>query len=69
MIEFVHELPHISMAAETLFHIGGFPVTNSLVATWLSMLLLIIVSLLFCATAAQMFDLYSDQAPAWIPAR
>jgi len=35
------------MAAETLFHIGGFPVTNSLVATWLSMLLLIIVSLLF----------------------
>jgi F-type H+-transporting ATPase subunit a len=35
------------MAAETLFHIGGFPVTNSLVATWFSMLLLIIVSLLF----------------------
>jgi len=43
-MELVHELPHISMAAETLFHIGGFPVTNSLVATWISMLLLIVVS-------------------------
>ena len=47
MIEFVHELPHISMAAETLFHVGGFPVTNSLVATWLSMLILVVVSALF----------------------
>jgi hypothetical protein len=29
----------------------------------------IAVSLLFCATAAQMFDLYSGQAPAWMHAR
>jgi hypothetical protein len=29
----------------------------------------IAVSLLFCATAAQMFDLYSDQAPGWMHAR
>jgi hypothetical protein len=29
----------------------------------------IAVSLLFCATAAQMFDLYSSQAPAWMHAR
>ncbi|MEA3340864.1 MAG: FoF1 ATP synthase subunit a [Chloroflexota bacterium] len=47
MIEFVDKLPHISMAAEVLFHIGGFPITNSLVATWISMLLLIVGSLVF----------------------
>jgi F-type H+-transporting ATPase subunit a len=47
VIEFVHELPHISMAAETLFHVGGFPVTNSLIATWISMLILVVVSALF----------------------
>jgi hypothetical protein len=29
----------------------------------------IAVSLLFCATAAQMFDLYSNQAPTWMQAR
>ena len=29
----------------------------------------IVVSLLFCASAAQMFDLYSDNAPAWMHAR
>lgn len=48
-IEFLppNVLPHISMAAEVLFHIGAFPVTNTLVATWLSMLLLIVVSWLF----------------------
>lgn len=43
-MELVHELPHISMAAETLFHIGGFPVTNSLFTTWIGMLVLIVVS-------------------------
>jgi D-alanyl-lipoteichoic acid acyltransferase DltB (MBOAT superfamily) len=29
----------------------------------------ILVSLVFCATAAQLFDLYSDNAPAWMPTR
>jgi hypothetical protein len=29
----------------------------------------IAVALLFCATAAQMFDLYSDRAPGWMHAR
>jgi F-type H+-transporting ATPase subunit a len=46
VIELVNELPKISMAAETLFHIGSFPVTNSLVTTWLCMLLIIVVALL-----------------------
>nr|HID13428.1 F0F1 ATP synthase subunit A [Anaerolineae bacterium] len=45
-IKIVHELPHISMAAEVLFHVGGFPITNTIVATWVSMLLLVVVSLL-----------------------
>ena len=43
-MEFVHELPHISMAAEPLFHIGSFPVTNSLFTTWICMLGLILLS-------------------------
>ncbi len=35
----------ISMAAEPLFHIGGLPVTNSIVTTWAVMLFLVILSL------------------------
>jgi F-type H+-transporting ATPase subunit a len=46
-MELVRELPHISMAAETLFHIGPLPVTNSLFTTWICMLLLIVLSWLF----------------------
>jgi F-type H+-transporting ATPase subunit a len=33
---------HISLAAETLFHIGFLPVTNSLLTTWLVMLFLFV---------------------------
>ena len=43
-MELVHELPHISMAAEVLFHIGSFPVTNSLLTTWICMGFIILVS-------------------------
>src|SRR3989338_11461430 len=35
---------HISLPAQTLFHIGEFPVTNTLLITWIVMLLLIIFS-------------------------
>lgn len=35
----------ISMAAEPLFHIGGLPITNSIVTTWAVMLILVILSL------------------------
>ena len=45
VIQFVDQLPQISMAAEELFHIGSFSITNSLVATWLCMALLVVVSL------------------------
>ena len=43
-MELVHELPHISMAAEPLFHIGSFTITNSLFTTWIGMLVLILLS-------------------------
>jgi F-type H+-transporting ATPase subunit a len=43
-MELVHELPHISMAAEPLFHIGSFPITNSLLTTWICMVFIILVS-------------------------
>lgn len=33
-------MPHISIAAEPLTHIAGIPITNSLVTTWLVMILL-----------------------------
>jgi F-type H+-transporting ATPase subunit a len=43
-MELVHELPHISMAAEVVFHIGSFPVTNSLLTTWICMGFIILVA-------------------------
>ena len=36
----------ISLSAETLFHLGPLPVTNSLLATWVVVLLLVMVALL-----------------------
>lgn len=38
-------MPHISLAAEKLWIISGFPLTNSLLTTWLVMALLTIFSL------------------------
>ena len=38
--------PEIVLAAEHAFDIFGFPITNTILATWLTMLVLIIVSLL-----------------------
>jgi F-type H+-transporting ATPase subunit a len=43
-MEFVRELPRISLAAETLFHIGPLPVTNTLLTTWISMVFIILLS-------------------------
>jgi F-type H+-transporting ATPase subunit a len=39
-------LPEVSLAAEPIFYIGSFGVTNSLLTTWIVMLVLIVVSLL-----------------------
>ncbi len=35
--------PHLVLPAEVIFHIGAFPVTNSLIASWLTMLVLIVI--------------------------
>lgn len=35
-------VPEISIPAEVVFHLFGFPITNTLLATWLTMLILIL---------------------------
>jgi len=40
------ELPHISLAAEEVGRVGPLKITNTLIASWVSMLVLIVVSLL-----------------------
>ncbi len=37
-------LPEISIPAETVLHVFGYPITNTLLATWLTMILLIVGS-------------------------
>jgi F-type H+-transporting ATPase subunit a len=39
-------LPEVSLAAEPVFYIGSFAVTNSLLTSWIIMILLIVVSIL-----------------------
>jgi F-type H+-transporting ATPase subunit a len=33
--------PHIVLPADAIFHIGGFPITNTLLASWLAILVLV----------------------------
>ena len=35
--------PHVALPADAIFHIGTFPIYNTLLASWLSMLLLIVL--------------------------
>lgn len=35
---------HISLAAETIFHIGSFPVTNTLIMSWLAILVILVIT-------------------------
>jgi len=37
--------PHISIKAESLFHLFGLPVTNSLLTSWITVILLILLAL------------------------
>ncbi len=39
-------MPHISLAAEIIARIGGFPISNALITTWLVMGILIVLSYL-----------------------
>ncbi len=36
--------PHVELPADVVFHIFGFPITNSIVATWITMIVLVAVS-------------------------
>jgi F-type H+-transporting ATPase subunit a len=36
--------PHVELPAEVIFHIFGFPISNSIITTWITMLLLVIFS-------------------------
>ena len=33
--------PHVQLPAETIFHLFGFPITNSIIASWLSIIVLV----------------------------
>jgi len=37
------EQPHIQLPAETVFHIGSFEVTNTLLTAWISMVVLVLI--------------------------
>jgi F-type H+-transporting ATPase subunit a len=37
---FTVEAPHVQLPAETIFHIGGFAVTNTLIASWITIIIL-----------------------------
>ena len=37
---------HISLSPETIFHIGKFPITNTLLTSWIAMIILIIIAFL-----------------------
>lgn len=39
-------MPHISLAAQILWRVGGFPISNALLTTWLVMVLLFVMSYL-----------------------
>ena len=41
---FAIDKPHVQLPAETVFNIGGFAVTNTLLASWLSIIVLVVVS-------------------------
>ena len=35
--------PHIALPSEVLFEVGGFPITNTLIASWLSIIVLVVI--------------------------
>lgn len=47
-----NHMPHIEIAAETLFTVFGFPVTNTLIMTWIVLALLVYVAFRISRTIA-----------------
>ena len=58
--------PHVTLAAETLFYLGNFPITNALLTTWIVMLILIVVAVL--ATRGHPRIWTAPRTPSWSPA-
>ncbi|MFC1921192.1 F0F1 ATP synthase subunit A [Chloroflexota bacterium] len=38
------ETPHIQLPAQAIFHIGSFPITNTLITSWISIIVLVALS-------------------------
>ncbi|MFH1032672.1 MAG: F0F1 ATP synthase subunit A [Chloroflexota bacterium] len=38
--------PHLELPSQTVFHISGFPITNTVIAGWLTVIILVILSLI-----------------------
>ncbi len=36
--------PHVQLPADTVFHLFGFPVTNTIIASWLSIIILVVIA-------------------------
>jgi F-type H+-transporting ATPase subunit a len=45
-IKIITDMPKIILEAEKVFSIFGFPISNSIIASWLTMLILIVISIL-----------------------
>jgi len=45
-VKIITDMPEIILEAEKVFSIGGFPISNSIIASWLAMLILIVISIL-----------------------
>ena len=54
-------LPEVSLAAEPIFYIGSFGVTNSLLTSWLLMIFLIVVSILATRRAPKNLESASNR--------
>jgi len=39
--------PHVALPAEPVFHVGSFIITNTLIASWFTMLVLVVLSIFF----------------------
>ena len=58
--------PHVALAAEPLFHLGGFTITNALLTTWIVMIILILAA--FFATRRYPKDLDKPRTVTLSPA-
>ena len=58
----------ISITAETIGHIAGLPITNTLLASWLAMLVLIIIAFIFSKTLKEIPGKFQNAVEAVVEA-